>query len=91
MAPPKFAESQSKSFEDAANPHQWFLSADMLHAQAVALHSRGGLGTLTRVGIGESTVSCAAESRQHFQMFKKTQPTSENCNATILPAPHLIG
>lgn len=50
MAParPKFTEELCKQFEDAANPHQWMLSADRLHAQAVELHNRRGRGTLTQ-------------------------------------------
>jgi hypothetical protein len=49
-ARPKFTEELCKQFEDAANPHQWLLSADRLHAQAVELHNRRRCGTLTLTG-----------------------------------------
>ena len=57
MARVKFTEEQCKNFEDAANPHQWLLSADRLHAQAVELHSRRGRGSSTRTGFGIPPIS----------------------------------
>jgi hypothetical protein len=49
-ARPKFTEKQCKQFEDAANPHQWLLTADRLHTQAVEIHNRRHRGTLTQIG-----------------------------------------
>lgn len=43
---PHFTEEQCRRFEDAANPHSWFLSADLLHDQAVVLRSNFGRGRL---------------------------------------------
>jgi hypothetical protein len=40
----KFTEEECKKFEEEANPHQWFLTADLLHDQAVELHDRRGKG-----------------------------------------------
>jgi hypothetical protein len=57
MARLKFTEEQCKNFEDAANPHQWFLSADRLHAQAVELHNRRGRGILTERRVGVPSIS----------------------------------
>jgi hypothetical protein len=50
MAWPKFTEEQCKKFEEEANPHQWFLTADLLHDQAVKLHAHRGQGDLTKIG-----------------------------------------
>jgi hypothetical protein len=49
MAWPKFTEEQCKKFEEEANPHQWFLTADLLHDQAVKLHAHRGQGDLTKI------------------------------------------
>jgi hypothetical protein len=66
MARPKFTEDQSKKFENAANPHQWVLTADLLHAQAVALYSRQGRGILTQRGVGEPTASWDETNKATF-------------------------
>jgi hypothetical protein len=66
MARPKFTEEQCKEFEDAANPHQWLLSADRLHVQAVELYDRRGRGKLTRVGFGVPTVSWDESNKVTF-------------------------
>jgi hypothetical protein len=66
MARPKFTEEQCKKFEDAANPHQWLLSADQLHVQAVELYDRRGRGMLSRVGVGVPTVSWDETNKATF-------------------------
>ncbi len=66
MARPKFTEEQCKEFEDAANPHQWLLSADRLHVQAVELYDRRGRGMLVRVGVGVPTVSWNETNKATF-------------------------
>jgi hypothetical protein len=50
MARPKFTEEECKKFEEEANPHQWFLTASLLHDQAVELDARRGQGTLAQIG-----------------------------------------
>jgi hypothetical protein len=50
MARPKFTEEQCKKFEEEANPHQWFLTASLLHDQAVELDARRGQGILAQIG-----------------------------------------
>jgi hypothetical protein len=52
MARQKFTEEECKKFEAAADPHQWFLTADLLHDQAVELHARRGQGFLFHRGLG---------------------------------------
>jgi hypothetical protein len=47
VAKPAFTPEQCHRFEDAANPHSWFLSASLLHDQAVVLRSRFGQGLMT--------------------------------------------
>src|ERR1700727_266963 len=49
MVRQRFTEEECKRFEEEANPHQWFLTADLLHNQAVALHARRGQGALTKL------------------------------------------
>jgi hypothetical protein len=57
MAKPQFTEAQCRAFADAANPHQWVLTADNLHEQAVALYAqRKRGGQLIRRGRDEATV-----------------------------------
>jgi hypothetical protein len=43
-----FTEEQCKKFEEEANPHQWFLTASLLHDQAVELYARRGQGTIAK-------------------------------------------
>ena len=51
---PKFTEVECKAFADAANPHQWLLSADSLHQQAAGLFNRRKReGQLIRRSVGE--------------------------------------
>jgi hypothetical protein len=50
MARPKFTEEECKKFEEEANPHQWFLTASVLHDQAVELDARRGQGTVAQIG-----------------------------------------
>jgi hypothetical protein len=40
MARQKYTEDECKRLEDEAIPHQWFLTADLLHGQAVSLYAR---------------------------------------------------
>jgi len=55
---PKFTEAECKVFAEAANPHQWVLTADSLHEQAVSLHGRRWEGgKLIRRGRDEPTVT----------------------------------
>jgi hypothetical protein len=49
---PKFTEEECKRFEEEATPHQWFLTADLLHNQAVELYARRGRGMLAKVDAG---------------------------------------
>lgn len=51
--PRTFTDAECKAFVDAANPHQWLLTADSLHDQAVHLRNRrkeGGMLILRRPG-----------------------------------------
>ena len=48
MTRQKFTEEECKRFEEEANPHRWFLSASLLHDQAIELHDRRGQGSLIR-------------------------------------------
>jgi hypothetical protein len=50
MARQTFTEEECRKFEEEANPHQWFLTADLLHNQAVELYARRGKGVLSQVG-----------------------------------------
>jgi hypothetical protein len=52
---PGFTEEECKKFEDAANPYQWFLTADLLHDQAVELRGRRDQGKFTHVGLTART------------------------------------
>jgi hypothetical protein len=64
---PNFAEAECRSFAEAANPHQWVLTADSLHEQAVALHSRRLTGgKLVRRGVGEPTVAVDNTNKATF-------------------------
>jgi hypothetical protein len=40
MATQQFSREECEKFEDEANPHRWFLSASLLHDQAVELRAR---------------------------------------------------
>lgn len=47
--PPQFSEQECRDFANAADPHQWLLTADSLHEQAVSLYRRRREnGVLTR-------------------------------------------
>jgi hypothetical protein len=46
MAKPRFTEEECKKFEEQANPHQWLLSASLLHEQALELYTRREQGFL---------------------------------------------
>ncbi len=63
---PDFGESKSKAFVAAADPHQWLLSAADLHEQAVALHNRRGLSTVTLRRLGQSAVTWDGANRATF-------------------------
>jgi hypothetical protein len=53
---PAPSEAQCRAFAEAANPHQWLLTADNLHEQAVGLYrARRQGGQLIRRGVGELT------------------------------------
>jgi hypothetical protein len=47
-----FTEEQCKKFEEEANPHSWFLTASLLHDQAVELYARRGQGTIAKLDAG---------------------------------------
>jgi hypothetical protein len=49
MVRQRFTDEECKKFEEEANPHQWFVTADLLHNQAVALHAHRGQGALTKL------------------------------------------
>jgi hypothetical protein len=46
--PAKVYWEECKKFEFEANPHQWFLTASLLHDQAVALHASRTQGRFIR-------------------------------------------
>ena len=50
MARPKFTEEECKKFEEVANPHQWLLTADLLHYQALELYARREQGFIFHTG-----------------------------------------
>ena len=50
MARPRFTEEECKKFEEVANPHQWLLTADLLHDQALELYARRERGFLFHTG-----------------------------------------
>jgi hypothetical protein len=66
MAQPIFTDNECKNYEKEANPHQWLLSADRLHNQAIALHRQRGDGVLTRTGFGEPAVSWDESNKATF-------------------------
>jgi hypothetical protein len=49
----KFTKEECKRFEEEANPHQWFVSASLLHGQAIQLHARREQGTFTLESFGD--------------------------------------
>lgn len=62
----QFSQDQKKAFVDAANPHQWFLTADNLHSAAHALWCRRGMSQLTRSEPGHSPVTWDETNRATF-------------------------
>ena len=44
-----FTDEECKAFVDAANPHQWFLTADNLHEQACQLWFTRGRGNIALI------------------------------------------
>jgi hypothetical protein len=54
MTRQNFTEEECKRFEEEANPHQWFLSANLLHDQAIELHARREQGIFTRESFGDT-------------------------------------
>jgi hypothetical protein len=50
MARRKFSDEECKRFEEEANPHQWFLTASLLHDQALELYARREQGFLSHSG-----------------------------------------
>ncbi|MDB5418526.1 MAG: hypothetical protein JWP50_1945 [Phenylobacterium sp.] len=62
-----FTEVECRAFADAANPHQWLLTADSLHEQAIDLyHRRKESGFLRRHGANEPAVVWDNTNRATF-------------------------
>jgi hypothetical protein len=63
---PSFAPDQCREFVRAADPHQWLLTADDLHLQAVALYQRRGRGEVTQRTPGQPPISWDDTNRATF-------------------------
>jgi len=61
-----FTREQCEAFLDAANPHQWYLTADNLHHQALALWRNRGEGQLIMRRDGHPSISWDATNRATF-------------------------
>ncbi len=55
MARRCFTDEECKKFEDEANPHGWFLTASLLHDQAVELRARRQHGKFIQLGFATRT------------------------------------
>jgi hypothetical protein len=67
MARQRFSKEECKKFEEEANPHQWFLTASLLHDQAVELRAnRERGGTITRTGFGHARMQWDATNKATF-------------------------
>lgn len=64
--PKTFSREQEEAFVDAANPHQWMLTAINLHEQAVALWSNRGRGRLVYRRVGADPVTWDDTNRATF-------------------------
>lgn len=64
---PQFTEQECREFANAADPHQWLLTADSLHEQAVHLYGRRReSGVLTRRDRDDHAVSWDNTNRATF-------------------------
>lgn len=61
-----FTQDQKQAFEDAANPHQWFLTADNLHTQALTLWRNRGQSQITMTRVGRPPVTWDETNRATF-------------------------
>jgi hypothetical protein len=65
--PSQFTDVECRAFAEAANPHQWLLSADSLHEQAVGLFNRRKRdGQLIRRSVGEPTMTWDTTNKATF-------------------------
>jgi hypothetical protein len=63
---PIFTADQGRRFVRSADPHQWLLTADNLHTQAVALYGQRGRGQLTLHAPGQPPVMWDDTNRATF-------------------------
>ncbi|MCC5778503.1 hypothetical protein H7H48_05530 [Nitratireductor sp. B36] len=61
-----FTQEQKLAFVDAANPHQWFYTAENLHNQAYALWSNRGRSQTTLSQSGRASVTWDDTNRGTF-------------------------
>lgn len=61
-----FTPEQRRAFARAADPHQWLLTADDLHQQAVALYANRGRGQITLRTRDQAPVSWDETNRATF-------------------------
>lgn len=62
----QFSQDKKNHFVDAANPHQWFLTAANLHSNAQALWGRRGMSQLTRYEAGYFPITWDDTNRATF-------------------------
>ncbi|WP_281701321.1 hypothetical protein [Acetobacter malorum] len=61
-----FLPDQKQAFVDAANPHQWFLTAENLHSAAQTLWGHRGTDKITRSGSEYPSVTWDETNRATF-------------------------
>lgn len=62
----QFSHDQKLAFVDAANPHQWLLTAENLHAQAQVLRRHRGNGAISLVRGGHRHITWDNTNRSTF-------------------------
>lgn len=61
-----FTRAECEAFVDVANPHQWLLSAEGLHRQAIALWNTRGTGQLALKREGQPTLAWDFTSKSTY-------------------------
>ena len=61
-----FTQAQKLAFVDAANPHEWFLTAVSLHTQAITLWRNRGHSRTTHTRVGHRPVTWDDTNRATF-------------------------
>ncbi|MDX0457406.1 hypothetical protein GOC72_28815 [Sinorhizobium medicae] len=61
-----FTQDQKLAFIDAANPHQWYYTADNLHIQALSLWRNRGQSLITMTKPGHAPVTWDETNRATF-------------------------